>query len=277
MTDDSGNRNARSKQPASPTPGDDPPSQRPRRRVGDRVVEQHREGGEADRAAHVDDRAPATATTTPTASSARCGLPNRGCTAASACGRWRSRAIASVVRETPSSSASSEPSAATAAPTPDHGTERRPPAARTASASGAVERSQPGRPEFRQHGDRDHGVDDQRDAQRERNGARNGAGGIAHLLAEGGDAGIPGEREEQQARRLKHAAERRRRHRRPSRAASTSPKPRIDDHHGGEDGQHHRDDDPREPARTSGCLRSSPPSARPPRRPRPRGPAPATT
>ena len=59
-------------------------------------------------------------TTTPTAISARCGLPNRGCTAASACGRWRSRAIASVVRETPRIRASSEPSAATAAPDADH-------------------------------------------------------------------------------------------------------------------------------------------------------------
>ena len=58
------------------------------------------------------------------------------------------------------------------------------------------------------------------------NGARDRAGGIAHLLAEGGDAGVAGEREEQQSGGLQHAADgdvvtdv--------SRAASTSPKPRI--------------------------------------------------
>ena len=58
-------------------------SQGDRRGVGHRVVHQDRERGEADDS-RTSANAARTATTKPTASSARCGTPNRGCTAARA-------------------------------------------------------------------------------------------------------------------------------------------------------------------------------------------------
>src|SRR5690606_27148064 len=150
--------------------------------------------------------------------------------------------MASTVRETPSSSASSAPSAATAAPartTADSpaktGSGEPRPATFTTPTSGASEAARgpgpsvrsaagPGhdrfrrtrarhvrhgdegrggggkgpRPERAQRGHRDQGVDDQRDAEGDADGARDRPGRVADLLAQRGDPGIPGAREEQQ-------------------------------------------------------------------------------
>ena len=82
------------------------------------------------------------------------------------------------------------------------------PAARTASATGAAggRGHRPG-PEHRQHGDRHDGVHDDGPGQRQHDGARDHPLRLAHLLAERGDPGIAGEREEQQPRGLQHAVE----------------------------------------------------------------------
>ena len=77
-------------------------------------------------------------TTTPTATSARCGTAYFGCTADKAAGRWWSRAIAMVVRETPRISDSKEPRAATAAPIPTIGASPESEPASTATRSGAL-------------------------------------------------------------------------------------------------------------------------------------------
>ena len=145
-------------------------------------------------------------------------------------------------------SASSEPSAATAAPTRTTGTSPGTPAARTASASGAGAPPSPSAPSTERTADGDRRVHHQRDAQRERDRARDGARRIPYLLAQGGDPRVPGEREEQQTGRLQH----------PARAAGRArgqppgvrrPGAQAHDHHGGEDRQHHRHDRPRQPGR----------------------------
>ena len=89
--------------------------------------------------------------------------------------------------------------------------------------------------------DSDRCVYEQRDAQGNRNGPRNGASGIADLFAERGDARIAREGEEQQARRLQDPADV---------AADVDPcdvrlarGPDRDDDCG-QHAQHQRDDDP---------------------------------
>ena len=75
--------------------------------------------------------------------------------------------MASAVRETPRINASSEPSAATAAPTVTTGTSPAGPPARTASANGAADTaSRPGA-QHAQHGERHSGIDHQRDPERQ--------------------------------------------------------------------------------------------------------------
>ena len=58
-----------------------------------------------------------------------------------------------------------------------------------------------------ERGDRDDGVDDEGDPERERDGPGDRAGGVADLLAERGDAGVAGEREEQQGGGLEDPAD----------------------------------------------------------------------
>ena len=218
------------------------------RRIGDRVVEQHRERREADRAAHVYQRGDDRDDDARPPVSARCGLPNRGCTAASACGRCRSRAIASVVRDTPRMSASSEPSAATAAPDADHRFEAGKPSGANRFGQRRGRRRQPGRTQFAQRRHRHDRVDDQGDPERDRYRAGNGAGGVAHLLTQGGDPGVARERKEQQPGGLQHTAD-------ADVVAKHQPRSvgiaEAEDHHhhGRQHGQHHRHDDPGEQRR----------------------------
>ena len=61
------------------------------------------------------------------------------------------------------------------------------------------------RPAGRERRNTDYQIEHDGDAEREWNGARNRPLRIAHLLAERGDARIPGEREEEEARSLEHA------------------------------------------------------------------------
>ena len=151
---------------------------------------------------------PTAATTTPTATSARCGLLNRGCTAASACGRCRSRAIANVVRETPEHQRQQRPERGDRGPDPHHrlpspGSPRRVPRRR----AGRSREAKCGAAQFAQHGDRDHRVHHQRDPERDRDGTRNGAGRVTHLFAQRRDTGVAREREEQQPGGLQHATD----------------------------------------------------------------------
>ncbi len=105
----------------------------------------------------------------------------------------------------------------------------------------SARRGQTGAAQLRQHGGRDDRVDRQRDAERNRNRPRDGPCGVANLLAEGGDPGVSGEREEQQAGRLQY----------PGDADVFTEQPRGVDvtesedehHHRGERGKHDRDDD----------------------------------
>ena len=69
------------------------------------------------------------------------------------------------------------------------------------------------------------------------NRPRDGACGVAHLLAEGGDAGVSGEREEQQARRLQHAADGDVVDRRQPSGVDVA-EAEDDDHHRGQHGEH---------------------------------------
>lgn len=79
-----------------------------------------------------------TITTSPSASSARCGTAKRGCTAARNPGSSRSRAIANVVRPTPAIRLNSTPRLAATAPTCTNGANACSEPARTASCNGAA-------------------------------------------------------------------------------------------------------------------------------------------
>ncbi len=77
-------------------------------------------------------------TTTARTTSARCGTPYRGCTAANGRGRSPSRAIARLVRPMPAIRASSAPRAAVAAPSGTTGPANAHVPASTAAASGVA-------------------------------------------------------------------------------------------------------------------------------------------
>ena len=178
--------------------------ERPGGDVGDGVVGEHGEGAEPDRAAQVGERATSDDHgTPPTASSARWGTRWVGWTASSHAGQV-------------AVGGHGEGGAA------DAGEQREQHAERGDRAADAHDRRQP-RQRAGSHGRRQRrgarrparrgrrpaaretatvGVDDQGDAERDRDRPGDGAGGIDDLLAERGDAGVAGEGEEQQARRL---------------------------------------------------------------------------
>ncbi len=178
--------------------------ERPGRGVGDRVVEQHAEGGESDRRAQIGGgghdghdhpdghlravrhgetwmhrRKAVRQMPIPRHGQGCAGHPEDQCQQRPQCGDRRSGAHHRL-----------QPVRA-----------RRPNKLGQRCSARTCQPLRAGHPE-RGHGDR--GVDDQGDTEGERNRARDGARRVAHLLAEGGDARVPGEREEQQPRRLQH-------------------------------------------------------------------------
>ena len=143
-----------------------------------------------------------TTTTAATLSSARCGTWYVGCTASSHRGRSPSRAMARLVRPRPATRASSAPAAASAAPTRTTGPAQSQPVAATASASGSVEAPVASGPSTASTATPTTAYTTTAPARATDDGARDDAGRVADLLAEGGDPRVPGEREEQQTRRL---------------------------------------------------------------------------
>ena len=81
---------------------------------------------------------------------------------------------------------------------------------RTASQAGPWRPPAPAGPSTASDGEGHRGVHDDGDAERDRDRPRDGALGVAHLLAERGDPGVSREGEEEQARRLQHSVQRRR-------------------------------------------------------------------
>ena len=114
-------------------------------------------------------------TMAPTSSSARSGIRWRGCTDARNRGRSPLPAIANAVRLTPASNESSTPREATVAPirTAGDSAAHRPPS--TTNSSGAGVRASSAAPTAASALIGDRRIDDERNAERERNGARNGA------------------------------------------------------------------------------------------------------
>ena len=170
--------------------------------VRDEVVEQHAEGREADRAAEIDGEHQRASTTRRPRCSARCGTGSVGCTAARSRGRSPSRAMANVVRPIPAMSASSAPERRGRAADGHERRRRTPVGGRRAIGERCGGGGDAAGPQRGEHGDRDHGVDHDRDAERDHDRAGDRAGRVADLFADRRDAGVPGEREEQQAGRL---------------------------------------------------------------------------
>ncbi len=154
--------------------------------------------------------------------------------------------MASVVRETPRVNASSEPSAATPAPTRTTGTSQGVPAARTASATGAVASTRASDPSTARTATATHAYT---------TSVMPKASGIPRGMVRAGSrtssprvaiTGVPGERAEQQTGRLEHAA-------RTARGPDAKPpcigltRHQTPDHHGSEDSQDHRHDHARQP------------------------------
>ena len=120
--------------------------------------------------------------------------------------------------------------------------------ARTAAVKRFARGGDPVRAEHRQNGDGDDRVDGDRAGQGELDGARDGAGGVADLLAQRRDAGVAGEREEEQAGRLEDVvravavADQR-----PEPARVGIPAAEAGDDRDGESGQDQDDDDAGQP------------------------------
>jgi hypothetical protein len=149
--------------------------------------------------------------------------------------------------------ASSEPSAATAAPIRTTGASQPAPAASTAFDRVRQRRGGVGQgawPQRQERGDGDDRVDKQGDGERDGDGAADGARGIADFLAERGDARVSGEGEEQQAGGAQDAAEARV-------VSDVEPcglrwaRGEGDDDDGGEHREHDRDDRAGQPRRLS--------------------------
>jgi hypothetical protein len=115
--------------------------------------------------------------------------------------------MAKAVRLTPAMSESRTPSAATAPPMRTTGTSASRSPAPTAVASGASDRASAAGPTAARALTCHDGVDHERDPERPRDGLGDRARRIGDLLAEGRDAGVAGEREEQQPGRAQDPVE----------------------------------------------------------------------
>ena len=105
----------------------------------------------------------------------------------------------------PAISARRAPSDAAAAPTRTIGCAHAQPEAAAVSARGASADAVATGTEGREHGDRDDGINDERQPEGEHDGPRNVLGGIAHLFPHRRDAGVSREREEEQTGGLQDA------------------------------------------------------------------------
>ena len=237
----SGSRIASSRQPTRPTVGITLRPKRPRRRVRDRVVQQYRERGEPDRAAHIDHRRHNGDDDSDHDLGAVRGLEPR------MHGGQRGRQMPVAGHRQRG-----------ARDTEDQREQRTERSDRRTRANHRLEagharrhdglrqrrrcRSQSGAAQFAEHRDRDHGVHDQCDAERDGDGPWDRTRGITHLLTESGDARVACEGEEQQASGLQHAAD-------GDIVAKRQPGTvgvagaQDHDHDGRQHGQHHGDDD----------------------------------
>ena len=150
-----------------------------------------------------------TMTTAVTAASARSGSERRSSIVANQLGSSRRRAIASTVRETPGMRLRRTPSAAMPAPTRTIGVSQSNREVLTTRPSGASLAGDGIDGHGGEHGDTDGGVDHQHAGQGARDRLGDGGRRVADLLAEGGDAGVAGEREEQEPGGAQDAGRRR--------------------------------------------------------------------
>ena len=178
--------------------------ERPRRRVGDRVVRQHGEGAEADRPAqigdqydHRDDSADGELGMVRNTVAGVNGVePSRQL----AVGRHRERGAADTDDERQQHAERGDGAA--------DAHDRRQRVERTGPHDRVERRRRGGqcrRPDRQQRGHGDRGVDDERDPERERDRTRDGLGRVDDLLAECGQSCVAGEGEEQQTGGLQDA------------------------------------------------------------------------